>query len=371
MSYPELNVPIRILLGPGPSMVHPRVLRSMATPLIGHLDPAFFQLMGEVQGLLRYTFKTTNLFTMALAGTGSAGMEASLANFVEPGDPVLICVNGYFSERMYEMAKRYGADVKRLEKPWGEIFSPDEVEKAVKEHRPKLVAIVHAETSTGALQPLEGLADVVHQHDALLLVDAVTSLGGTRLLVDEWDLDIVYSATQKALNAPPGLAPITLSERAVEVLKARKTPVTTWYLDLQLIGQYWGIERAYHHTAPISMIYALREALRLVEEEGLERRWRRHERAAQTLWDGLEALGLELYIPPEYRLPTLTTVKVPPDVNERMVRRHLLEDYNVEIAGGLGALKGRVWRIGLMGFSARKENVLMLLAALEDILKRK
>ncbi len=370
MPYPELDVPIRILLGPGPSMVHPRVLRAMATPLIGHLDPAFFQMMGEVQALLRYTFQTKNWFTVVIPGTGSAGMEAALANFIEPGDSVLICVNGYFGERMFEMALRYGAQVHRLDKPWGEIFTPEEVDKALREHPSKLVAIVHAETSTGVLQPLEGLAEVVHNHGALLLVDTVTSLGGVPVKVDAWDLDIVYSATQKALNAPPGLAPLTLSQRAEEALKERQTPVRSWYLDLTLHSKYWGAERAYHHTAPISMMYALREALRIIDEEGLERRWRRHERNAQLLWEGLEDLGLELYVPEEYRLPTLTTVRVPEDVNERYARRRLLEDYNIEIAGGLGALKGKVWRIGLMGYAARRENVLMLLAAMKHILQK-
>ncbi len=370
MPYTELDPPVRLLLGPGPSSVPPRVLKAMATPVIGHMDPAFLQLMSEVQNLLRYAFQTKNWLTLPVSGTGSAGMEAALANFIEPGDPVLICVNGYFGERMCEMARRYGAEVHRLERPWGEVFTPEEVDKALQAHPAKLVAMVHAETSTGALQPLEGIAEVVHRYGALLLVDAVTSLAGVPLRVDEWGLDIVYSGTQKALSAPPGLAPLTVSPRAMEVLDARKTPVTSWYLDLTMVRKYWGVERTYHHTAPISMIYALREALRLVEEEGLERRWQRHRRNAQWLWAALEDMGLELFVPEEIRLPTLTTVRVPEGVNEGFVRRRLLEDYNIEIAGGLGQLKGRIWRIGLMGYSSRRENVVMLLASLKDILQQ-
>lgn len=369
MVYAELNPPTRLLLGPGPSNVPPRVLRAMATPVIGHLDPAFLQLMGEVQALLRYVFNTQNWLTIPISGTGSAGMEASLANFIEPGDPVLICVNGYFGERMCEMAARYGAEVHRIERPWGEVFTPEEVDAALRRHPAKLVAMVHAETSTGALQPLEGMAEVAHKHGALLLVDCVTSLGGLPVLVDEWEIDIAYSGTQKALSCPPGLAPLTVSSRAEEVLKRREHKVTSWYLDLTLIQQYWGSERTYHHTAPISMIYALREALRIVQEEGLERRWARHRRNAELLWEGLQELGLELFVPEERRLPTLTTVKVPEGVSEAQVRRRLLEDYNIEIAGGLGQLRGKIWRIGLMGYSSRRENVLLLLAALKDVLR--
>ena len=369
MLYPELNPPFRILLGPGPSMVHPRVLRVMTTPLLGHLDPAFLQIMSEVQVLLREVFRTTNRLTLPISGTGSAGMEAALANFIEPGDSVLICVNGYFGERMCDMATRLGAEVHRLERPWGEVFTPEEIDAALHKHPAKLVALVHAETSTGTLQPMEGIADVVHRHGALLLVDCVTSLGGVPVYVDDWGIDIAYSGTQKALSAPPGLAPMTISPRAEEVLKQRKTKVPSWYLDLTLVQKYWGTERTYHHTAPITMIYALREALRVVLNEGLERRWRRHRRNAELLWQSLEELGLELVVPEEYRLPTLTTVRVPEGFNEAFLRRRLLEDYNIEIAGGLGAFKGKVWRIGLMGFSSQRSYVLLLLAALEDILR--
>lgn len=366
--FPDLDPSPRLLLGPGPSMVHPRVLRAMTTPLLGHLDPQFIRLMNEIQELLRMVFETNARLVVPVSGTGSAGMEAALCNFIEPGDSVLICVAGYFGERMVDMAKRYGAEVNRIDVAWGEVFSAKQVEEAVKAHRPKLVAIVHAETSTGALQPLEEIAEVVHKHGALLLVDAVTSLGGVPVRMDQTGIDICYSGTQKCLSCPPGLAPLAINERAEEVLKARKTPVANWYLDMTMIQKYWGSERTYHHTAPISMNYALREALRLVEEEGLPARFERHARNAQMLWDGLSALDLTLHVPAEHRLPSLTTVRVPDGVDEAAVRRRLLEEYNIEIAGGLGALKGKIFRIGLMGFSSRAENVVTLLGALERIL---
>jgi alanine-glyoxylate transaminase/serine-glyoxylate transaminase/serine-pyruvate transaminase len=366
--FPDLDPSPRLLLGPGPSMVHPRVLRAMATPLLGHLDPQFIHLMNEIQDLLRMVFETNARLVVPVSGTGSAGMEAALCNFIEPGDSVLICVAGYFGERMVDMAKRYGANVNRIDAAWGDVFSAKQVEEAVKTHRPKLVAIVHAETSTGALQPLEEIAEVVHKHGALLLVDAVTSLGGVPVRMDQTGIDICYSGTQKCLSCPPGLAPLAINERAEEVLKARKTPVANWYLDMTMIQKYWGSERTYHHTAPISMNYALREALRLVDEEGLTARFERHARNAQMLWDGLSALDLTLHVPAEHRLPSLTTVRVPDGVDEAAVRRRLLEEYNIEIAGGLGTLKGKIFRIGLMGFSSRAENVVTLLGALERIL---
>jgi alanine-glyoxylate transaminase/serine-glyoxylate transaminase/serine-pyruvate transaminase len=340
----------------------------MATPLLGHLDPQFIHLMNEIQDLLRMVFETNARLVVPVSGTGSAGMEAALCNFIEPGDSVLICVAGYFGERMVDMAKRYGANVNRIDVAWGEVFSAKQVEEAVKAHRPKLVAIVHAETSTGALQPLEEIAEVVHKHGALLLVDAVTSLGGVAVRMDQTGIDICYSGTQKCLSCPPGLAPLAINERAEEVLKARKTPVANWYLDMTMIQKYWGSERTYHHTAPISMNYALREALRLVDEEGLPARFERHARNAQLLWDGLSDLDLTLHVPAEHRLPSLTTVRVPDGVDEAAVRRRLLEEYNIEIAGGLGTLKGKIFRIGLMGFSSRAENVVTLLGALERIL---
>ena len=369
-NYTDLNTPERILLGPGPSMVPPRVLRALAHPLVGHLDPQFIALMNEVQELLRTVFQTTNRLTIPVSGTGSAGMEAALCNFIEPGDSVLIGVNGYFGERLCEMASRYGAEVRRLDRPWGEVFSVGEVEQALRQQPVKLVALVHAETSTGALQPLDGMAEVIHRYEGLFLIDCVTSLGGVPVKIDEWGVDIAYSGTQKCLSCPPGLAPLTCGPRAIEVLGRRKTKVANWYLDMTMLQNYWGSERTYHHTAPISMNYALREALRLVHEEGLEARFARHRAHGEQLWRGLEALDLQMHVPLEHRLPTLTTVVVPEGVDGGAVQRKLLEEYNIEIAGGLGALKGRVWRIGLMGYSSSRENVLLLLAGLGSLLGR-
>ncbi len=368
-TYSDLNTSERILLGPGPSMVHPRVLRAMAQPLVGHLDPQFLTIMEEVQALLRDVFQTENALTIPVSGTGSAAMEASLCNFIEPGDEVLIGVNGYFGERLCDMAARYGAVVRRLEKPWGDIFTPEEIEAELSKKPAKLVALVHAETSTGALQPMEGMAEVVHRYGGLLLIDCVTSLGGVPVKIDEWDVDIAYSATQKCLSCPPGLGPLTVGERARTILSTRKTPVKNWYLDLTLIERYWGDNRTYHHTAPISMNYALREGLRLVKEEGLEPRFDRHQRHAELLWAGLEELGFEMHVPRSHRLPVLTTVRIPDGIDELSIRRRLLNEYNIEIAGGLGALSGKVWRIGLMGYSSRRENVTLLLAALEKLLQ--
>ncbi|MFO7740726.1 MAG: alanine--glyoxylate aminotransferase family protein [Anaerolineae bacterium] len=367
-AYTDLDVSARILLGPGPSMVPPRVLRAMAHPLVGHLDPQFIHLMNEVQELLRSVFQTDNRLTIPVSGTGSAGMEAALCNFIEPGDSVLVGVNGYFGERLCEMAGRYGAEVRRLERPWGDVFSPEEIDETLNEDPAKLVALVHAETSTGALQPMAGIGDVVHRHGALLVLDCVTSLGGVPVEADDWDVDVIYSCTQKCLSCPPGLAPLTVSPRALDMLRRRKIPVANWYLDLTMIQAYWGSERTYHHTAPISMNYALREALRLVHEEGLDSRFQRHTANAELLWEGLRALSLPLHVPRDHRLPTLTTVKIPQGVDGSSVRERLLREYNVEIAGGLGALKGRVWRIGLMGDSSRREHILLLLAALEHLL---
>lgn len=365
----ELAVPPRLLLGPGPSLVDPRVLKAMATPLVGHLDPYFLQIMDRTQALLRYVFETENPLTVPVSGTGSAAMEAAVANTVEPGKKVLVCVNGYFGNRLADMAGRYGADVKTIQRPWGEVFSPDEVDQALKEHPAEAVAIVHAETSTGAMQPLAEIVDVVHRHGAILIVDAVTSLGGVSVGVDRLGIDVCYSGSQKCLSCPPGISPITFGPRAVEVLDGRKSPVANWYLDLTQVRKYWGHERTYHHTAPISSNFALYEALRIVAEEGLENRWQRHRQNAELLWRSLEDLGLELHVPLEHRLPSLTTVRVPAGVDEAKVRARLLNEYNIEIGGGLGELKGKVWRIGLMGFSSRPENVLLLLAALQRLLQ--
>ncbi len=367
-TYQDLNTPQRILLGPGPSMAPPRVLNALSHPLLGHLDPQFLTVMTEVQELLRYVFQTENELTIPISGTGSAGMEAALCNFIEPGDDVIVGVNGYFGERLCNMAARYGATVRRLEKPWGDVFSLEEIEAELKKKPAKLVAIVHAETSTGALQPMEGLAELVHQYGALLVLDTVTSLGGMPVKIDEWDVDIAYSGTQKALSCPPGLAPITVSTRAREVMHKRKGSVKNWYLDLTLVERYWGDTRTYHHTAPISMNFALREALRLVYEEGLENRFARHRQHAESLWAGLEKLGFEMHVPLEHRLTTLSTVRISDGIDEADIRKKLLAEYNIEIAGGLGELAGKVWRIGLMGYSSRKENVTLLLGALQELI---
>ncbi|NJD59213.1 MAG: alanine--glyoxylate aminotransferase [Anaerolineales bacterium] len=367
-TYTDLNTPERILLGPGPSMVPPRVLQAMAHPLVGHLDPQFIVLMKEVQELLRYVFQTKNLMTLPVSGTGSAGMEAAVANLIEPGDSIMVGVNGYFGERICEMASRYGAVVHRLDKPWGDVFTPQEIDTALTQKKAKVVALVHAETSTGALTPLEGMAEIVHKHGALLLIDCVTSLGGIPIKIDDWDIDIAYSGTQKCLSCPPGLAPITIGHRAQEALHQRKTKVANWYLDMTMLEHYWGEERTYHHTAPISMNFGLREALRLVQEEGLEARFLRHRTNSEFLWNELEHLNLNLIVPLDHRLPSVTTVAVPDGVIDAEIRRRLLEEYNIEIAGGLGSFKGKVWRIGLMGYSSRKENVALLISALSRVL---
>ncbi len=370
-SIKDLTLAPRLLLGPGPSMVHPRVLRVMATPLIGHLDPQFVELMQEIQCLLRFVFETENQMTFPVSGTGSAGMDACVANFVEPGTRVLVCINGYFGERLYDMAQRYGGKVSRIDRPWGEAFTAQEIKAALEKSPAELVMIVMAETSAGVLQPLKEIAQVVHAQGGLFLVDCVTSLGGMPVKTDETGIDIAYSGTQKCLSCPPGLSPVTVGPRAVEVLKNRKTPVPTWYLDFTLLLKYWGSERTYHHTAPISMCYALREALRLIQEEGLEARYQRHQQMANLFYESLAEIGLEPLVEPQYRLPSLTTVKVPQGVEEAQVRNRLLDEYNIEISGGLGSLKGKVWRIGLMGYSASRENILLLTSALNRILNQK
>ena len=365
-----LDLPQRILLGPGPSLADPRVLQAMTTPLLGHLDPAFLALMDRIQDLLRYVFETGNPLTIPISGTGSAAMEAAVANMVEPGDNVLVCTNGYFSLRIADMARRYGGSVQTISRPWGEVFTAEEVDTALQMHPAKVVAIVHAETSTGALQPLEDIVRVVHGHGAYLIVDAVTSLGGIPVSVDMRQIDVCYSGAQKCLSCPPGVSPITFSPRAVELLETRRTPVANWYLDCTLVQKYWGKERTYHHTAPISANYALYEALSIVAEEGLEARWSRHRRNAERLWQGLENLGLTLHVPIAYRLPTLTTVRVPEGVDETQLRLRLLNEYNIEIGGGLGELKGKVWRLGLMGYSSSPENIDLLTDAFERLLPK-
>jgi alanine-glyoxylate transaminase / serine-glyoxylate transaminase / serine-pyruvate transaminase len=364
-----LQPPTRVLLGPGPSNVHPRVLRAMSIPLVGHLDPAFLRIMDETKRLLQFVFQTRNELTIPLSGTGSAGMEACLVNLLEPGDEAVVCVNGVFGTRMAEIVERYGATLVRVEAPWGRVIDPADVAAALKRcRRPKLVGIVHAETSTGAWQPLEEIGPLVHAAGALLVVDTVTSLGGCPVHVDDWGIDACYSGTQKCLSCPPGLSPITFGPRAVEVLSTRKSKVQSWYLDLTMIQKYWGAERVYHHTAPISMNYALHEALRLIEEEGLEARWRRHEGNHRALKAGLAAIGLVIASQENHQLWTLNSVRIPDGVEDARVRTALLEDFGIEIGGGLGPLKGQTWRIGLMGESSNAANVLLVLSALERVL---
>lgn len=365
-----LNIPQRVLLGPGPSMVPSRVMSAMTAPTIGHLDPVFLPIIADVQDLLRYTFQTKNRLTIPISGTGSAGMEASLCNFIEPGDEVLIGINGYFGERLYEMVKRYGANADRIDRPWGEILPAADFEAALSKKKYKLLAVVHVETSTGVHQPdIASIAEIAHRHGALFVLDTVASLGGVPVKVDEWDLDVVYSGSQKCLSSPPGLAPITIGPRAEKVLEERTTPVANWYLDLKSLLTYWGEPHSYHHTAPVNSIFALREALRVVAEEGLEDRFTRHRDNAELLWAGLGSLGMDLLIPEEFRSPTLTTPLIPDTVEDMDVRRHLLEEHNIEIAGGFGPLGGKVWRIGLMGHSSSEQNVKLLLSALGEVIK--
>jgi alanine-glyoxylate transaminase / serine-glyoxylate transaminase / serine-pyruvate transaminase len=365
----EFCAPRRLLLGPGPSAVHPRVLQAMSTSLIGHLDPAFLNVMNNVQARLRHLFATINRFTIAVSGTGSAGMEAAVVNIVEPGDTVIVGVNGVFGTRLAAIVERCGGKAVRIEVPWGQIIEPTMIEEKLRRSGPvKAVALVHAETSTGAWQPIEPISVVCRAHDTLLIVDAVTSLGGLPIEVDRWGIDVCYSATQKCLSCPPGLAPLTLNERAISVVQRRRVPCQSWYFDLSLIADYWTEHnRAYHHTAPISMLYALREALRIIAEEGLPARFARHQLNSRALMAGLMALGLDPVPPVEYRLPTLLCVTVPASIDEGAVRSQLLERFGIEIGGGLGQLKGKVWRIGLMGESSTEANVLTLLNALEEI----
>ncbi len=374
MERPEVSAlvpPDRTLMGPGPSDVHPRVLRAMSTPLVGHLDPAFVEIMDETQELLRYAFRTDNEWTIPVSGTGSAAMEAAFANLVSPGDTVLVPDNGYFGDRMASMADRAGGDVRRVGAPWGQPLDPADVERAFDEHSPDLFAFVHAETSTGVLQPeVPTLTEIAHENDALVIADTVTSLGGVELRVDEWGIDVAYAGPQKCLSCPPGASPLTLNDRAMERVLSREEEPRSWYLDLALLEGYWGDERAYHHTAPVTNVYALREALRLVSEEGIEERWDRHRQVAGELKAGVEEMGLEMNATGECWLPSLNAVRVPENVDDGTVIDHLLTEYDLEIASGLGDLSGEIWRIGCMGHSARKKNVSYLLSALGDALER-
>jgi len=363
------QMPQRVLLGPGPSSVHPRVLQAMTMPVVGHLDPAFFGVMDDVCVMLRQVYHTSNFMTIPISSTGTGAMETACVNIIERGDTVIVCRNGYFGDRLADIAQRCGGEVHMVDTPWGKPVDPDDLAKELAKHtKVKAVGVVHAETSTGVLTPLPEIVDLAHNHDALVIVDAVTSLGGHEVRVDDWGLDVCYSATQKCLGAPPGLAPISLGPRAMEVINNRKTKVESFYFSLQNLENYWSERRAYHHTAPISMTYALREALCMMMEEGLENRLQRHARVAAALRAGLEAMGIGLWADPDYRLDPLTTAVVPDGIDDGAVRGKLLNDYNIEIGGGLGELRGRVWRIGLMGDSAREINVFALLSALEMIL---
>jgi len=346
-------------------MTDPRVLEALATPPVGHLDPYLLQLYREEQELLRGVFQTHNEWTFAVSGTGTSGMEAVLVNLIEPGDSVLCATNGYFGERLADIGSRCGGNVDRVTRPWGEVFTVEEIETALKKKRYKLLTIVHAETSTGALQlNIREIAEAAHKHGALLVLDTVTSLGGVEVKLDEWDVDTAYSASQKCLSAPSGLAPVSIGPRARQVIQNRKKPAASFYLDINLYANYWGGTHAYHHTASASLHYALTRALQLVVEEGLEVRFARHRRNGEMLWNGLVDLGLPPLIPLDHRLPVLTTPQLPEILDEARIRSRLLEEQNIEIAGGFGELKGKVWRIGLMGYSSQPQNITRLLDAL-------
>lgn len=360
--------PQRILMGPGPSDIHPAVLQALAAPTVGHLDPYFLKVMDELQGMLRQVLCTQNPLTLAVSGTGSAGMETVVVNLIEPGDRMVVCVNGVFGGRMADVARRAGAEVTLLERPYGEVFDPAEIEAVLKQTQPKVLGIVHAETSTGAHQPLEEIAKLCHSHGTLIVADCVTSLGGLPVEVDGWGLDAVYSGTQKCLSCPPGLAPVTFSPRAVAAIDQRTRKVQSWYLDMQMVKEYWGGSRAYHHTAPINMNYALHEALRLVLDEGLTARFARHRRNHLALKAGIEALGLSYAGVEGHRLPMLNAVFIPEGIDDAAVRKQLLNEFGIEIGGGLGPWKGKAWRIGLMGVASSERNVLLILAALEKCL---
>ncbi|MGF1692741.1 pyridoxal-phosphate-dependent aminotransferase family protein [Photobacterium kagoshimensis] len=372
MTIGSFYPPQRTLMGPGPSDIYPQVLQALSRPTVGHLDPTFIGMMDELKQLLQYAFQTENSFTIAVSAPGSAGMEACFVNLVEPGDKVIVCRNGVFGDRMRENVIRCGGEAVIVDNAWGEPVDPNLVEQTLGQHPDaKIVAFVHAETSTGALSDAQAIAKLARQHDCLTIVDAVTSLGGVPLLVDEWQLDAVYSGSQKCLSCVPGLSPLTFSQRAIDKIEARTTPVQSWFLDQSLVLGYWSGEgkRSYHHTAPVNSLYALHEALVLLQQEGLENAWQRHQDAHLALREGLEQLGITFVVAEEHRLPQLNAVYIPEGVNDAEVRNTLLTRYNLEIGAGLGALAGKAWRIGLMGYAARNENVALCLKALESTLK--
>ncbi|MGH7824702.1 MAG: pyridoxal-phosphate-dependent aminotransferase family protein [Candidatus Binatia bacterium] len=368
IELPKLNPPTRTLLGPGPSPVHPRVLKSLSLPVVGHLDPAFLKIMDECMIMLREIFQTENRLALPMSGTGSSGMETCFVNLIEPGDAVLVGVAGVFGTRMADVAERCGAQVDTVQTEWGTALEPAQFREAMAKKSYKVVAIVHAETSTGVLQPLDEISKIVKEHGSLLLVDTVTSLGGAPVKVDELGIDACYSGTQKCLSCPPGLSPVTFSERAVEVLRKRKTKVQSWYLDLSMIEKYWGRERIYHHTAPISMNYAFHEALQLALEEGLPAAWRRHRQTHEALIAELQKLGIEPAVAEAIRAPMINAIRIPAGVDDAKVRQRLYDDFSIEIGAGLGPLKGKIWRVGLMGHGARVENVELFIDALRQLL---
>jgi alanine-glyoxylate transaminase / serine-glyoxylate transaminase / serine-pyruvate transaminase len=367
--YRDLDPATRVLMGPGPSDVPPRVLRALAAPTLGHLDPEFLTVMSETQQLLRAVFQTDNALTIPVSGTGSAGMEACFVNLVEPGDQVAVVVNGVFGTRMVDCAGRLGAEVIPIEAEWGRAVAPEAVEAALKGRQPKIFAVVHAETSTGVCQPLPDIIKVVKDAGALMMLDCVTSLGGVKVTLDEWGIDAAFSGTQKCLSCPPGLAPLSFNDEAWGKVASRKTKVPSWYLDLTMVGDYWGSARKYHHTAPVNMIYALRESLRIILEEGLEARFARHRLNHRALVAGVEAMGLGMLVPEGERLASLNTVTIPEGVDDAAARKALLQRFGLEIGAGLGPLAGKVWRVGLQGHSCTERNVMLFLTALETVLR--
>jgi alanine-glyoxylate transaminase/serine-glyoxylate transaminase/serine-pyruvate transaminase len=373
MSIESFQPPVRTLMGPGPSDVHPRILEAMSRPTIGHLDPAFVGLMDEIKTLLQYAFQTENQLTLPVSAPGSAGMEACFVNLMSPGDKVLVCVNGVFGNRMIENVNRCGGELIQVNDDWGKPVDPEKVDEALKQNPDtKLVAFVQAETSTGALSDVKTLTRVAHDHDCMVIVDAVTSLGGVPLKVDEWGVDAIYSGTQKCLSCTPGLSPVSFNERATSVIQNREVPVQSWFLDMNLVMGYWGggSTRSYHHTAPINALYGLHEALRMLQEEGLEAAWKRHHDMHVLLRDGLLEQGIQFVVDEPYRLPELNSVYIPEGVDDAEARTRLLNEFNLEIGAGLGPLAGKVWRIGLMGYSAREENVELCLSAIREVTKQ-
>jgi alanine-glyoxylate transaminase/serine-glyoxylate transaminase/serine-pyruvate transaminase len=360
--------PQRTLMGPGPSDTHPRVLSAMARPTLGHLDPVFTDMMEEMKSLLRYSFQTANLLTFPVSGPGSVGMEMCFVNMVNPGDKVIVCRNGVFGGRMFENVQRCGGVAVVVEDRWGEPVDPQKVEDALKQNPDaKIVAFVHAETSTGVLSDAKTLCEIARRHNCMTIVDTVTSLGGSPILTDEWKIDAIYSGSQKCLSCPPGLSPVSFSERVVDLVKNRQRKVQSWFMDLNLQLGYWGSSRTYHHTAPTNALYALHESLFMLYEEGLEHSWARHQRNHKALKAGLETMGMEFVVAEKYRLPQLNAVHVPAGVDEKEVRRKLLADYSLEIGAGLGDFAGKIWRFGLMGYSSKIENVMLCLSALENV----